>query len=253
MKTLLTTLLVTIMHTLTAQVLWNNDTTDNSLVNLYGEELKRLRIKHKNPKIMGFIKSVNLVNGSLMESVIVNYKDKDGESMQDLVSTRIISYKEIPKKDTAQAYQKDSIAITSVKEIKGFDSITFSSTKITKFNQGYLVLGDINDGGVKIPIALSNFNLKDTLKKPQAQDYKRFSQFGQTIFNAGKAVGSLFYPINGDTVYLVKFFEGTPSDWTGNLMDKCYTEKYYVPITWWNSERNKLTFEEQKQYLQNNF
>jgi hypothetical protein len=253
MKHLFTAILLLIMHPITAQVLWNQDTTDNSLVNLYGEELKRLRIKHKIPKIEGFIKSVNLVNGSLMETIIVNYKDKDGESMQDMVSTRIISYKEIPKKDTAQAFGRDSIAITNVKEIKSFDSITFESKKITKFNAGYLVVGDINDGGVKIPIALSNFNLKDTLKKPQAADYKRFSQFGQTIFNNGKAVGSLFYPISGDTVYLVKFFEGTPSDWTGNQMDRCYTEKYYVPITWWNSDKNRLTFEEQKQYLINNF
>lgn len=246
-------LILLISNYVNAQVIWNEDTTDNNLVNVYGEELKRLRIKHKNNRIMGFIKSVNIVNGSLMESVIVNYKDKDGESMQDLVSTRIISYKEVPKKDTAAAFKKDSIEITSVKEIKSFDSITFESTKITKFNQGYLVVGDINDGGVKIPIALSNFNLRDTIKKPQLPQWKRFSRYGTTLFESGKAIGSVFSPIAGDSVVLLKLFIGTPDNWTGQITDKCYISQYEIPVKWWYNERHKLTWEEQFKFIEENY
>jgi len=251
MKNLLTLLLLVSLRT-KAQVLWNEDTVNNTLVNQYGAELNYYRVKYKNPRITGFIKSINMVNGSLMESVIVNYRDKDGESMQDLVSSRIISYKEVPKVDSADKYKKDSMAITSVREIMT-DSISFEATGVKKFNAGYLVIGNINDGGVKIPIAVSNFNLKDTVKRSPLPDWKRFGRYGSTVFNKGKAVGSVFMPINGDTSCLLKLFEGTPDNWTGQISDNCYIAKYEIPLTWWNSERHKLTFEEQILFIEKNY
>jgi hypothetical protein len=251
MKRLLT-LLVFVTFKAKAQVFWNHDTTDNNLVNQYGAELQYYRVKYKNPKIAGFIKSINLVNGSLMENVIVNYVDKDGEQMQDLVSSRIISFKEVAKVDSSDKFVKDSIAITSVKEIMS-DSISFEATGVRKFNAGYLVIGNIKDGGVKIPIAVSNFNLKDTIKRSPLPDYKRFSRYGSTVFNKGKAVGSLFQPINGDTTCLLKLFEGTPDNWTGQITDNCYVTKYEIPLTWWNADRHRMSFEEQLIFINKYF
>jgi hypothetical protein len=251
-----------------------NDATDNTLVNAYGNELQRLSKKYNIPGAFGYSIAVTNRNGELRESVIVFYVDQDGETQDRMVSARILHYKEglpqtkmdstvnekgvVVKRDTITVIKRDTVVITK-EEILNPDSLTFQAKKVIKNSSGYIVTGNIRDKGNEIPITLSAYKREGDINLDENGVDKRFTAQGVTLYNGSKPVASVFNPstlfpnLNMVLVKLLPRNIFTLNNWTGKQNDNCYVEVFLIPYEFWNGKRNTMSWENQVQYMRENY
>lgn len=208
--------------------------TDNNLVNQYGAELSYYAKKYHIPNAYGFSKSVVQRDGELQETVILFYRDKNGEVEDRIVSARIISYKEVidsNKKDT----------VVNIKEQIPTDSLVFNTKSITKSNGGYIVVGNVKDHGLDVPIVLSTFK-KDTVATKKIEKESppelKFEDYTYSLFNGNNLIGKIHKQLGGDIWYLIELNTG---------------QKYIVTSDFWNYKRYSMPWEKQLKYMEDNF
>jgi len=227
-----------------------NAASQKTLINKYSEELKSLvdRYNAGDPingkrslkSAFGYTKTVIFINGECRETYLIFWKSPSGETEEDMVSARIVDYRELED-------QKPDTAKTKVVVYKKSDSLTFKAKTIYKNQQGYLVNGNVVDNGVEIPVTLY------TQQKEQVADTTEvYSLTGLTYWYGSTPIGTVFSSVSGNH-FLLAIVGKNPVGWTSNISNTCYTAKYEIPAIWWNGERNQYPVQKQLEIIKSRF
>lgn len=222
------------------QMIMRKDTVNQSLVNVYGDELQEMAKKAGVSRAFGYSKSITFRDNQCYETVIIYYRDKDGETQDRIVSARIINFNEL-------AHNKKEVK--SVVEHKLSDSLQFAAKSVRKAQTGYIVSGNVIDKGVEIPVVLA------TAPKEHKADstLRTFEPRGFTVFANGRPMGCVFRSRTDDT-YLFKLLDKNKlQNYYQRLTDNCYEDEFIVSQQWWNGQRAGMSWEAQLKYMREKF
>lgn len=238
MKNILPLLFLT--FPLHGQMIMRKDTVNQSLVNQYGDELQDMAKKAGVSKAFGFSKSITFRDNQCFETLIIYYRDKNGETQDRIVSARIINFNElIHNKKEVKSVETHTLS----------DSLQFSAKSVRKAQTGYIVSGNVIDKGVEIPVILA------TAPKEHAPEsiFRTFEPRGFTVFANGRPMGCIFKS-KSDATYLFKLLDKTKlGSYYQGLNDPCYSDQFIVSHQWWNSHRGGMSWEAQLKYMRENF
>jgi hypothetical protein len=232
-------ILIFLFMSATGQIM-RTDTTDNHLVNKYGNELRRLAIKYKIERAFGFSRTVTFRDKECIETTVIFYRDKDGEVQDQIVNARTISYGET-------ATNEDTVI--SIKNHEHTDSLTFVAKKVSKSRDGFLVVGNVQDGSLEIPVVLSTAPKEKIISNNQ-----RFRLEGNPVFANGRAVACMFQPVGVEPFILLKILRSDRvNNFYGSQKDQCYIEEHIIPTEWWNGGRGNMSWQSQLDYIRQNY
>lgn len=225
--------------------IYRSSEINSQLINQYADELQRLAKKAGIDKPIGFSKSVTLKNNECYETTIVFYQDKDGEMHDRIVRARLLSYGTTGQIDTASLQDQEPIVT---------DSLSFKAKSVSKSKDGYLVVGNVSDKGVEIPVVLSTGPKAEPKKQEPVAVGHKFADNGNIINANGRAVGCQFKCLTSDTVIMVKLLRNDHvNDFYGRQTDNCYSSTFIVPVHWWNGGRSGMGWDRQVAYMKQYF
>jgi hypothetical protein len=227
--------------------IYRSTEVDDALVNQYADELKRLAKLAGVDKAVGFSRSVTIKKGEVYETTIIFYQDKDGEMHDRIVKARLLSYGDKGKVDT-----------TTKGEQLTTDSLSFKAKSVTKSKSGYLVVGNVSDKGVEIPVVLTT---APPDPKPEPEPMRlpekrplRFAKNGNPFNANGRVVGCMFKCIDSADVLLIKLIRNDHvNNFFGQLDDQCYSESFLVSVSWWNGGRSGMSWERQVELMRKEY
>lgn len=218
---------------------------DDILVNQYSNLIAEYAKKVGVENAFGFSKSVTMKKGECYETTIVFFRDKDGEVHDRIVRARLLSYGDLSKLDSSLKVTEQEI---------NTDSLTFKAKTVTKSKDGYLVVGNVSDRGVDIPIVLSTAKAEPKPEPIKETKQMRFATTGNPFNANGRVVGCMFKCIDSADVILIKIIRNDHvTDFYGGLNDRCYSEAFLVPLLWWNGGRSGLGWDAQLRHMRANF